>query len=219
VDNPVAFYCPVKFMFKGFLIITLSLNAFLCASQETTILPPATLMALDSSYYITDLVHIIKDGSKIILNWKVSDTALTDFFTIERSSNSKDFEVIAVIKTGSVKQWFEWIDESPAKGKNIYRVKCSTKDNRQIYSKSLHVQIAGDISFKFYPNPVDNILIIRSEKPLDIQLIDGTGKLRLSENVQGLKTINVSSLEKGVYILRLHNRLANTIVQERLIKN
>ena len=89
-----------------------------------------------------------------------------------------------------------------------------------IIRKPLDVQIAGDISFKFYPNPVDNILIIRSENPLDIQIIDATGKTRLSQaNLQGLQTINVSTLEKGIYILRVNNRLANTIVQERLVKN
>ncbi|RYG03615.1 MAG: T9SS type A sorting domain-containing protein [Chitinophagaceae bacterium] len=117
-------------------------------------------------------------------------------------------------------QWFEWIDESPAKGKNIYRIKCASKDNRQIYSKCLSVQIAGDISFKFYPNPVDNVLIIRSENPVDIQILDASGKQRLAQsNIQGLHTLNVASLEKGIYVLRLHNKSANTIVQDRLLKN
>jgi hypothetical protein len=207
-------------MIKGFLIILLSLGALYCTAQEAGMLPVATVSSPDSSVYITDLVHTIKDNSRIILNWRLSDSTLTDFFSIERSCNSKDYEVIAVIKLTQPSRWFEWIDESPAKGKNVYRIKCSAKDNRQIYSRSLSVQIAGDISFKFYPNPVDNILIIKSENPLDIQIIDATGKMRLSQaNVSGLQTINVSTLEKGVYVLRLHNKLANTIVQDRLIKN
>jgi type IX secretion system substrate protein len=207
-------------MIKGFLITLLSLGALYCASQEPGTLPLQTTGIPDSSYYITDLVHTIRENSKVVLNWRLSDSSVTDFFSIERSCNSKDYEVVAVMKLGELSKWFEWIDESPAKGKNIYRIKCASKDNRQIYSKSLAVQIAGDISFKFYPNPVDNILIIRSENPLDVQIIDATGKMRLTHaNVQGLHTINVSSLEKGVYVLRLHNRLANTIVQDRLIKN
>ena len=81
-------------------------------------------------------------------------------------------------------------------------------------------KIAGDITFKFYPNPVDNVLIIRSETALDIQIIDATGKSRLSQtNVSGLHTINVSTLEKGVYVIRVLNRLSNTVVQDRLLKN
>jgi type IX secretion system substrate protein len=207
-------------MIKGFLILTLSLSAFYCVSQEAGALPPEVITTTDSSYYITDLVHIIKENSKVILNWRLSDSLLTDFFAIERSCNSKDYEVVAVMKLAQVSKWFEWVDESPAKGKNVYRIKCAIKDNKQIYSRSISVQIAGDISFKFYPNPVDNVLIIRSENPLDIQILDAAGKMRLSQNgIQGLQTINVSSLEKGIYVLRLHNKLANTIVQERLIKN
>ncbi|MHA4843026.1 T9SS type A sorting domain-containing protein [Flavitalea antarctica] len=208
-------------MIRGFLILILSLSAFLCLAQEAgSLLPERAVNSPDSSYYITDLVHIIKENTRVILNWRLADSSITDFFSIERSCNSKEFEVVAVIKMAQVSQWFEWIDESPAKGKNIYRIKCSAKDNRQFYSKPINVQIAGDISFKFYPNPVDNILIIRSDNPLDVQIIDGTGKMRLSQgNLQGLQTINVSTLEKGIYILRLNNRLANTIVQERLIKN
>jgi hypothetical protein len=209
-------------MIRGFLIIVLSLSAFYCLSQESGDLPGATTAVnlADSSYYITDLVHIVKENTKVLLNWRLSDSSVTDFVSIERSCNSKDYEVVAVIKLAQLSQWFEWIDESPAKGKNIYRIRCSLKDNRQVYSKTLQVQIAGDISFKFYPNPVDNILIIRSENPLDVQILDGAGKVRLSQNnVQGLQTINVSTLEKGIYVLRLHNKSANTIVQDRLLKN
>ena len=208
-------------MIRGFLISILSLSALYCVSQEAgAILPDRAVSNPETSYYITDLVHIIKENSRVVLNWRLSDSSLTDFFSIERSCNSKEFEVVAVIKLTQISKWFEWVDESPAKGKNVYRIRCSAKDNRQYYSKTLDVQIAGDISFKFYPNPVDNILIIRSENPLDIQIIDAAGKTRLSQaNLQGLQTINVSALEKGIYILRLNNRLANTIVQERLVKN
>ena len=208
-------------MIKGFLISILSLSASYCVSQEAgAILPDRAVSYPETSYFITDLVHIIKENSRVVLNWRLSDSSLTDFFSIERSCNSKEFEVVAVMKLTQISKWFEWVDESPAKGKNVYRIKCSAKDNRQYYSKTLDVQIAGDISFKFYPNPVDNILIIRSENPLDIQIIDAAGKTRLSQgNLQGLQTINVSALEKGIYILRVNNRLANTIVQERLVKN
>ena len=208
-------------MIRGLLILLLSLSAFYCVSQEAgALVPDKGVGTTDSVYYITDLVHIIKENSRVVLNWRLSDSSLTDFFSIERSCNGKDFEVVAVLKMAQISTWFEWIDESPAKGKNIYRIKCSGKDNRPFYSRPMNVQIAGDLSIKFYPNPVDNILIIRSENPLDIQIIDGAGKMRLTQtNLQGLQTINVSALEKGIYLLRLTNRLANTIVQERLVKN
>lgn len=216
-------------MIKGLTVYVLSLATTYCVAQEAAGLPPQAvpLQALpgmqrapDSLNLITDLVHVIRENSKVVLNWKLSDTTATDFFTIERSSNSRDYEVVAVIKVTQPSHWFEWIDESPAKGKNIYRIKCASRNNQASYSSAIQAQIAGDISFKFYPNPVDNVLIIRSETALDIQIIDATGKMRLSQtNVSGLHTINVSSLEKGVYVMRVLNRLSNTVVQDRLLKN
>lgn len=208
-------------MFKAFLLGIMSLWSLLCVSQEmVSETPPEIVSMPDSNYFISDLVHIIKDNSKVIINWKLSKKAIPDFFAIERSSNGREYEVVSIIRLTDSLQWFEFVDESPAKGKNLYRIRCGSKDSQHVYSKSVLAQIAGDISFKFYPNPVDNILIIRSEDPLDIQLIDAAGKIRISQNkVQGLQTINVSSLEKGVYILRVNNRQANTIAQEKLLKN
>lgn len=78
----------------------------------------------------------------------------------------------------------------------------------------------GDVTLKFYPNPVDQILIVRSDLPVDVQITDGNGRPRITEaRVQGLHTMNVSSLEKGIYIIRFSDKLTNVIFQEKLIKN
>ena len=80
--------------------------------------------------------------------------------------------------------------------------------------------IVGDISFRFYPNPVDNILIVRSEGALDVQVLDAAGKVRVSQSrLQGIQTINVSTLEKGIYYLRINNRSTGVVTQEKLLKN
>jgi hypothetical protein len=204
-----------------FIMVMCSLSGISQEPVSGVIVPEAMVpLASDSNYYISDLVHVVKENSKVVINWKLSDKGVPDFFAIERSSNGREFEVISVIRLTENKQWFEFADESPAKGKNLYRIRCASKDSQHIYSKLIHAQIAGDISFKFYPNPVDNILIIRSEDPLDIQILDAGGKIRISQNkVEGLQTINVTSLEKGIYLLRVANRQANTIIQEKLLKN
>lgn len=216
-------------MIRALLLLLVGLVSLCAYAQESmTGIPPIPVpvpehilrTAPDSSHYIADLVHVVKDNNKVVINWKLSEKGIPDFFAIERSCNGREFEVVSVIRLTENNQWFEFIDESPAKGKNLYRIRCASKDSQQVYSKLLHAQIAGDISFKFYPNPVDNILIIRSEDPLEIHLVDGNGKVRITQTrVQGLQTINVSSLEKGVYILRVVNKAANTVVQEKLLKN
>ena len=211
-------------MYKGLLICLVSLCARICVAQDSSAgVPPeetATTAVPDSAIYLTDLVAAIKENNKVILNWRMINNNATEFVAVERSSNGRDFEIVSVIKQSSSGIWYEWIDDAPAKGRNLYRVRFAGKQGAVQYSKTISAIIAGDISFRFYPNPVDNILIIRSEFPVDIQVMDANGKVRITHNkLQGLQTLNVASLEKGMYILRTSNLTTGIITQERLLKN
>lgn len=211
-------------MYKGLLIFLVSLGTRLCVAQDSSAgipLPAETAsMVPDSALYITDLVSVIRDNAKVILNWRIVNSTTPDFVAVERSCGGRDFEMIALLKQSSNGSWYEWMDDAPAKGRNLYRIRFAGKQGAIQYSKTTPAIIAGDISFRFYPNPVDNILIIRSESLLDIQIIDGNGKVRLAQNrIQGLHTLNVASLEKGMYVLRINNLTTGMVNQERLLKN
>lgn len=210
-------------MYKGLLIILVSLWTQFCVAQDSstgsaTAAPEASVP--DSAIFLSDLSAAIRDNSKVILNWRMINTASAEFIAVERSSNSRDFETVAVIKQSAAGLWYEWIDDAPAKGRNVYRVRFAGKQGAVQYSRTIPAIIAGDISFRFYPNPVDNILIIRTEFLLDVQIVDGNGKVRVTQSkLQGLQTVNVSSLEKGLYILRINNLTTGIVSQERLLKN
>jgi hypothetical protein len=91
---------------------------------------------------------------------------------------------------------------------------------RVLYSKTLQLSLSGDIDFKFYPNPVDKLFIIRTEHIIDIQVVDANGATRLSKRLQpGIQVVNISSLERGVYILRVADKESNRIVSNQLLKN
>ena len=173
---------------------------------------------MDSAIAVPSVDVSLRNNSKVLLSWKVTNNSI-DFFSIERSCNGKEFETLAVLKqvTGQLKM--NWIDEQPAKGKNQYRIVCSTLEGKKSYSGVITAQVNGNISFRFYPNPVDDVLIVRSEQAIDITVIDEYGKVRITENqLQGLQMINVSTLEKGVYILRVYNQQLNLQSQEKLVK-
>ena len=211
-------------MKKGLLICLVSLVTRLCVAQDASAgvpTPGETTQAVpDSALYITDLVSVIKENSKVLLNWRIVNKTAPEFVAVERSCSGRDFEMIALLKQSSNGSWYEWVDDAPAKGRNLYRVRFAGKEGAVQYSKTIPAIIAGDISFRFYPNPVDNILIIRSENLLDIQILDGNGKVRIAQNrLQGLQTLNVSALEKGMYVLRISNLTTGLTSQERLLKN
>jgi hypothetical protein len=210
-------------MHKGLLICLVSLWTQFCVAQDTSTgtSPEETATVVpDSAIYLTDLVSAIRDKGKVILNWRMLNNNTADFIAVERSNNGRDFETVAVLKQTNTGIWYEWIDDAPAKGRNLYRVRFAGKQGAVQYSKTISAIIAGDISFKFYPNPVDSVLIIRTEFVLDIQIVDANGKVRITQNkVQGLQTLNVASLEKGMYLLRISNLTTGIVTQERLLKN
>lgn len=202
-------------MKKGLLLVCASLLAILCTAQEAAV----PEVPASDSLLITDLAATVRDNSKIALNWRASRAFTQDFVTIERSTNGKDFETIAILRQSSAGLQ-DWLDEAAPKGRNLYRIRYTESNGQTYYTKTAATLLAGDISFRFYPNPVDNVLIVRTESMLDIQIIDVSGRMRINQSkLQGLQTINVSALEKGVYYLLVYNRVTNTSTQERLIKN
>lgn len=208
-------------MLRTLLYISVSLLTLTGYSQST--LPdaasPSETVAEDPNKTITDLSSTISN-SRVSLNWKVNGN-LPDFFTIERSENGKTYETVTVLNNLIKKELHQWTDDAPKKGRNFYRIKYSFGgQGPDLYSPTVTAAIAGYIDFKFYPNPVDHILIVRSDMPIDVQITDPTGKVRISESrVRGIHTINVSSLEKGIYIIRFSNKLTNVMSQDKLIKN
>ncbi|MGZ5134356.1 MAG: T9SS type A sorting domain-containing protein [Flavitalea sp.] len=206
-------------MNKFILPCLLSMLTCICNAQYSRLLHPAlSNLVFDPQNIVTDFSYNLKANSKVHLQWKVKNIEMVDFFSIERSANGRDFEMIEILKLLAANS-YELIDESPLPGKSFYRIRTSTH-GKPVYSPTLTVYRVGETALKFYPNPADNILIVRSEFPLDVQIADGTGEVRISQlRVQGLQTINVSALEKGIYMIRFTNKAANTVTIEKLFKN
>ncbi len=76
---------------------------------------------------------------------------------------------------------------------------------------------------KVYPNPVDNIVIIQGKKelpkPLRVQLLDITGRLRLETiSFKNEFSIDLSLFQKGVYFLKLYNGNGQEVQVEKLVR-
>jgi hypothetical protein len=207
-------------MFRILLSIYVSFLALASYSQSPSEwLSPSDAVIEDPNRVISELSSRITENSKIILSWLVSGS-LPDFFAIERSDNGKSFEVVSVLSNLTPQKFFQWTDDVPRKGKSFYRIRYAYNNGDSLYSRTIPVTLAGYVAVKFYPNPVDHVLIIRTDAPIDLMISDANGRLRISETrVKGLHTVNVSSLEKGVYLIRIVNKLTNAMSQEKLIKN
>lgn len=217
----ISIFYPLGSMIKILLSIYVSFLALASFGQLPTPDPasPSDMVVEDPNHIISELSSRITDNSKIILSWIVKG-ALPRFFAIERSDNGRTYDVITVLNNLTAQNVFQWTDDFPKKGRNYYRIRYTFKEGDSLYSKTVPVNIEGYDAYKFYPNPVDHVLIVRSEAPVDVYISDAAGRMRISEpKVQGLHTINVASLEKGVYLIRFVNKLTNVMSQEKLVKN
>jgi hypothetical protein len=179
----------------------------------------APLLMADTSLLPVYSFSVSQKDNKAFLRWKsdVQPAGTESFYAVERSYNGVDFNLVGVTKNVSG-GWFEFVDDAPPRGKIFYRVKFSMAQG-SFYSTMLSATPQADASVKFYPNPVDKVLIVRSELGVDLQVSDAFGKTLLSEKIPaGLKVVDVSSLEPGIYVITLFQKETNKLVTDKLVK-
>jgi hypothetical protein len=203
-------------------ITHLLLSLFCCAiiyGQDTaTVVNSGLPVSGDTlSNPIGHLSLSVSSSNKVSLRWQVFVKRAESFFAVERSTNGTDFSVIGVIRNIE-KEWFDFLDDAPSQGRVYYRVKLTDGQSASC-SETVSVSISGALSCRFYPNPVDKALIVRTESPVDIQISDRFGKTVVTDHLQdGLKVIDVSALEPGIYIITLFQKDMNRFVSEKLVK-
>lgn len=162
---------------------------------------------------------LVKDN-KIVLQWTLRGFEKNGFCIVERSSDEKNYEVIGAIKAHTAQATFEFADERPGKEKNFYRIRVNGAEGKTSFSQTISADRHNILSCKFYPNPVDKLLIVRIDYTGELQITDALNKARISQQLQpGLQVVDVSSLDKGLYILTISRNNTNVVITEKLIKN
>ncbi len=164
---------------------------------------------------------VIDHNGMAILTWRSSMLKPGDYFIVEKSKDGVHFDILGAIggRPLNSDSSFSLTDNAVGNGMLYYRLRISGKNGSPSYSKtvSTSVNLAGD--FRFYPNPVDKLLIIRSVHALKIQVMDANGVIWFNQDVDaGIQIINVSTLQKGSYILQAKDKETNTVISEQLIK-
>jgi hypothetical protein len=161
-----------------------------------------------------------QDGNAL-LRWAVPPLKSEDFFIVEKSSDAMHFEMLSAIDASvGADSVFSMIDNAVGKGTVSYRIRITGKDGRELCSKTVNMNPVSDADFRFYPNPVDKLLIIRSSHALNVQVSDANGTVWFAQDVEsGMQIVNVSALQKGNYILKATDKATNTVISEQLVKN
>lgn len=154
--------------------------------------------------------------STVNLNWTTETEVNNDYFTIERSRDLVNFEVLDVVKgngNSNTKINYNLIDNNPLKGTSYYRLKQTDYDGQFEYFEPIAVTIKSKFDeVSVYPNPVtgNGFIAFNSLETTEqlISIYDIAGRVvyekqyavKLGENKLVLETTN---LTKGMYFIRM----------------
>ncbi len=166
-----------------------------------------------------------KNG-KSFLQWTTTNEVNFSHFIIERSADSKNYTAIEKLNT-SAKQYRTY-DNSPLRGDNYYRLKMIDNDGSFKYSAVVKLNFTSAASSACFPNPAANYvnLVINNAQAgtysYSVATLNGgmvkAAIVSLNSGTQQLRIDLAGNIPSGVLIIRLHNKLTNTIETFRIIK-
>ena len=147
--------------------------------------------------------------NQVKINWQTESEIQFDYFELQKKKEGNDSELLTRIP-GENNQGihdYQWIDKTPHRGANYYRLKMVNEDGSFTFSdwKVATVGILEQV-IKVFPNPVtDQLFIDAGAIPLvAYELYNATGQLMLQgSEVLADAGVDLSGLETGVYFLRL----------------
>jgi len=199
------------------LVTAMSCCAAICQTSDN----PVNLPVRDSTLSFLRFTADERNGAAL-LRWVLSQARPGYYYIVEKSIDGNHFETISAIGSGasSSDTSFSVTDNAVGTGVVYYRIRIAGENSDAIYSKTISTSISAASDFRFYPNPVDKLLIVRSSHMLSIQVMDAYGIVWFSQDVDaGMQIINVSTLQRGNYILKAKDRENGAVISEQLIKN
>jgi len=163
-----------------------------------------------------------------LLQWTTAVESNSDYFSIERSSDGKNFTSIGTVKAAGFSSTdinYSFTDAAPLTGVNYYRLAQVDKDNSKNFSNTVAISNKSDKSLNIAiaklsrsNNNMEVTVVSAQNQKTNISLFDANGKLFLNETVQlqkGLNNIskNTRALSSGIYYIRL------SAADETVVKN
>ena len=179
---------------------------------------PVTIMNFDAK----------RNGSVNNLSWVTSQETNASKFIVERSTDGRNFNEIGYVAAfgySSTAKNYRFVDATPNKGNNYYRLKLVNIDNSFRFSEIKNVKHLTFAEMTVSPNPVaQNMRILidadKSEKA-SLFITDLAGRRVYNTSVsvnEGSNTLNipVSTLNSGSYVVTI--QLANQTLVKKINK-
>ena len=155
------------------------------------------------------------------LHWETVSELNNAFFTIEKSKNGSDWETVSTTagaEHSNTLLKYDTKDAHPFNGFSYYRLKQTDIDGTSTLSKIEIVSFLSNGNLLISPNPTtDRVLISGNLIGKKLELLDASGKtITASAKIRSNNSsteIDLSTLAKGIYILKIDNTAHKIIKQ------
>lgn len=162
------------------------------------------------------------ESSSINLNWQTVSETNNAFFEIERSADVKVWETLARIDgkgTTAELQNYTYLDQTPRKGINYYRLKQVDTDGTFAYSRVRDAVIERNPDANVYPNPVSDLLRISGiSEAAEVNIMDLLGNTKFQKTIQRDVDIDLKGFSEGVYLVRITDETATKVRKIRVLR-
>ncbi len=156
-----------------------------------------------------------RTGRVNTITWSTTQEINTSRFVVERSTDGRDYNAIgqvAAAGNSNNTRNYSFIDNTPTRGINYYRLRIMDVDSREKFSPVKNVRNEGTADIAVYPNPVIDVMQVNiTSDRLDrasISVTDMNGKLvyvkaiSLNEGSNYLN-INTAHFSTGTYVIKI----------------
>jgi len=145
------------------------------------------------------------------LVWRTNSEENNDYFTIERSTNAKEWSEIGTVYgagNSSTTKDYQYVDNKIENKQYYYRLKQTDYDGTSTYFKIISIKSDIVSSIKISPNPVQDYISVVVDKDIPqgetIIILDITGKIIKQERIKDSKVkFEISNFPKGIYYVRI----------------
>ncbi len=164
--------------------------------------------------------NAMPQGDKVKVTWTTATETNNSHFVIERSADGFVYSAIGTVAgqvNSSEIQHYNFIDHSPMKGSNYYRLRQVDVDGQFTHSGTVRVVIGKADVLKLSPNPSRGLLTIErssGEQPIEVKVVNMAGYLLYSRQHSGNQfQVNLSALPAGVYVLKIGEESRQVMIQ------
>jgi hypothetical protein len=173
---------------------------------------------------LSDMVfHAQQSNAGTMLKWSVEQPSSFSHFTLERSYQGVEYEMLAEkITAGDGPAW-EYRDTEPSEpGLYTYRMQVYGWNNEWMDSRETMVMVTEDLQagLKIFPNPTDGQLNIGlpgepQSHLLRVLRLDGSEAMHIQTPEQAVVRLDLSGLTSGLYIVE--TEVAGQLVHAKVV--